>query len=347
MATLAIVPHHWHGEQAVAASLRQEPFRFQFLQAVRILETIRSRMEAEITGTHVPGTPTERDPGIRFRSRVSFAFPASEVDAIRLSAAGDPVPVAEMTINFLGLAGALGPLPQAYTEMILEAATRRDMAAVDFLDIFNHRLVWLLYRAHKAHHVTLTVEPPYRGEPAQYLFALIGLGQKTLRDRLRVPDSALLHYSGLLARNVRTATALERILSDYFGVHARVHQFVGTWRHLDPSQWTRIGKEATLGAGAVLGRRAWDQAGGVLLELGPLNIAQFQRFLPGASAHAHLSELARFYLGPTRRIQVRLQLKQAEIPVASLDSARLGYTSWIGKAQQHGSNGAVNFFLED
>ena len=343
--TLATVPHHWQGDQAVASSLRQEPFRFEFLQAVRILETIRSRLEAETAGAHVTGTPSERDPGIRFRSRVSFAFPASEVDAIRLGSVADPIP--EMTVNFLGLAGALGPLPQAYTEMILEAAMRRDLAAVDFLDIFNHRLVWLLYRAHKAHHVTLTIKPPYRGEAAQYLFALIGLGQKTLRDRLGMPDSALLHYSGLLARNVRTATGLERILSDYFGVNARIHQFVGTWRHLDPSQWTRIGKQATLGGGAVLGHRAWDQAGGVLLELGPLTIAQFQRFLPGAVAHTHLAELARFYLGTTCRIQVRLQLKHAEIPEASLGSAKLGYTSWIGKAKQHGANGTIHFFLRN
>jgi type VI secretion system protein ImpH len=335
---MATQANHWQGEMAVSQSLRQEPFRFEFLQAVRILETMRKRREAG------------RDTEIRFRSRVSFAFPASEVDAIELGPAEDPAAAAAMTVNFLGLAGALGPLPQAYTEMILEAAARRDLAAVDFLDIFNHRLVWLLYRAHEAHHVTLTVEAPYRGEAAQYLLALIGLGPRTLRDRVGVPDSALLRYSGLLARNVRTATGLERMLADYFDVSARVHQFMGRWRPLDPTQWTKIGAyglNQTLGGGAVLGRRAWDQAGGVMVELGPLICAQFRRFLPGEPAHGQLAKLARFYLGLTCRIQVRLQLKPAEIPVASLGSATLGYTSWLGKVREPGPHCAVHFFLED
>jgi type VI secretion system protein ImpH len=333
---MEVVAHRWQGEMPVEKSLRQEPFRFEFLQAVRILEKIQQRAH-------------EHAAGIRFRSRVSFAFPASEVDAIKIAPASEAAS-AEMTVNFLGLAGALGPLPQAYTEMILEAAARRDMAAVDFLDIFNHRLVWLLYRAHKAHNVTLTVEPPFRGDTAQYLFSLIGLGHTTLRDRVGVPDSALLHYSGLLARNVRTAGGLERLLADYFGASVRVHQFIGCWRVLAPSQWSRIGSQGinqTLGAGAVLGKRVWDQGGGVLLEIGPLHLAQFYRFLPGEPAHLQLNKLARFYVGSHFRIQVRLRLHASEISAASLGGVRLGYTSWLSKLKRPSADGAVNFFLED
>jgi type VI secretion system protein ImpH len=330
------VIRHWQSDIPVASSLRQQPFRFQFLQAVRILENIQKRLDGG-------------GGGIRFRSRVSFAFPASEVDAIRLAPPGDALAGSEITVNFLGLAGALGPLPQAYTEMILEAAKRRDTAAIDFLDIFNHRLLWLFYRAHKSHRVTLTVEAPSSGEAAQYLFSLIGLGHRTLRDRVGVPDSALLHYSGLLARNVRTAGGLERLLADYFGVSVRVYQFVGSWRDLDQTQWTKVGRQGrnqTLGAGAVLGLRAWDQAGGVLLEIGPLNVAQFYQFLPGEAAHLQLGKLARFYLGSTCRIHIRLRLKGSDIREASLGGARLGYTSWMSKAKQR-RDGTVNFLLED
>jgi type VI secretion system protein ImpH len=334
---MEVVAHHWQGEMPVEKSLLNEPFRFQFLQAVRILESIQKRAH-------------QGAGGIRFRSRVSFVFPASELDAVKLAPASEVAAAAEMTVNFLGLAGALGPLPQAYTEMILEAALRHDMAAVDFLDIFNHRLVWLLYCAHKAHNVTLTVEPPSRGEAAQYLFSLIGLGHATLRDRVGIPDSALLHYSGLLARNVRTAVGLERLLADYFGVNVRVHQFLGCWRVLDASQWSKIGLQGmnqTLGAGAVLGKRVWDEAGGVLLEMGPLHLAQFYQFLPGEPANVQLTKLARFYVGSHFRIQARLRLRASELLEAPLGESRLGYTSWLSKLKKPGPDGTVNFFLED
>ena len=143
---------------------------------------------------------------------------------------------------------------------------------------------------------------------------------------------------------------LERLLADYFGANVRVHQFIGCWRLLDSSQWTKMGphgKNQTLGAGALLGKRVWDQAGVILLELGPLHLAQFYRFLPGEPAHAQLAKLARFYVGANYRIQARLLLKRSEVREASLGGARLGYTSWMSKSKHASANGAVNFFLED
>jgi type VI secretion system protein ImpH len=328
----------WQGGKSVTEWLRDEPFRFEFHQAIRILESVQRRLTAE--------PASESEVGVRFRSRVSFEFPASEVHAIVTGHEALP----QMTVNFMSLAGALGPLPYAYTEMVLEAAAHRDFAATDFLDIFNHRLIWLFYRAHKVHHPALTVNAPYQGQTAQFLFSLIGLGPKPLRDRLGVPDSSLLHYSGLLARNVRTATGLECLLGDYFGVSVRLRQFAGRWCDLDRAQWTAIGSSGlnqTIGDGAVLGRRVWNQAGGVIIEIRPLNLESFNSFLPGEPANAVLGRLARFYLGPHYQIEVRLFLGSNDLPKAQLGKAKLGYTSWIGCQDQQGAGAAINFLVNN
>jgi len=66
--------------------------------------------------------------------------------------------------------------PEPYAEMVQTAIGRKNRAASDFLDLFNHRLVALLYRAHKAQNPPLTGQSPDRGQIAQYLFSLIGLG---------------------------------------------------------------------------------------------------------------------------------------------------------------------------
>jgi type VI secretion system protein ImpH len=333
----------WQRDSSVADWLSEEPFRFEFHQAIRILEVIHRRLTAE------PASKSEV--GVRFCSRVSFEFPASEVQSIVTDGEGLP----RVTVNFMGLAGGLGPLPYPYTEMVLEAAARRDFAAADFLDIFNHRLIWLFYRAHKIHHPAQTVNPPYRGQTAQFLFSLIGLGPKPLRDRLGVPDSSLLHYSGLLARNVRTAAGLECLLGDYFGLSVRLRQFAGRWCELDRAQWTAIGtagqnqtgQNQTIGDGAVLGRRVWNQAGGVIIEIGAAKLDSFKRLLPGEPAYAVLVRLARFYLGPNHRIQVRLFLKSSDVPKAKLGQAKLGYTSWMGRVDHHGGGAAINFLVND
>jgi type VI secretion system protein ImpH len=334
----------WRGERSAVEWLHDEPFRFEFDQAVRLLELIRksSTLDGRSDGS------AESDAPVRFHSRVTFEFAASEVHAI-----APPTPDGQhmptLTVNFMSLAGVGCPLPYAYTEMILKAAFQRDCAAIDFLDIFNHRLIWMFYRAHKMHRPTLTVNAPSSGETAQYLFSLIGLGPNSLRGRSGVSDGSLLHYSGLLSRSVRSTAGLECMLADYFGVPVRLQQFAGAWRELDRPQQTTlgfIGLNQTLGDSAVLGKRVWDQAAGVVLEIGPLDLPRFISFLPGEEAHGILVQLARFYLGLTFQLQIRLRLKQGQKPSAVLSSSRLGYTAWMGRTESQAGGAAIHFAVK-
>jgi type VI secretion system protein ImpH len=254
-----------------------------------------------------------------------------------------------MTVNFLGLAGALGPLPAPYSEMILAAAARKDHAAADFLDIFNHRLVLLFYRVRQAHSPALTSRAPHEGSAAQYLFSLIGLNLPAMRQRLGIPAQSLLQYAGLLAGMPRSMAGLERILADYFTVPVRVRQFIGGWRLLDRSQWTAIGADGSnqeLGAGAVLGRRVWDDEKSVSIVIGPVGWSIFLEFLPQGARHRALAALARFYLGPDRA-EARLLLKAADVPRAAIGQSRLGYTSWLLRQPFKGSNPSVRIALEN
>src|SRR5947199_9804372 len=52
-----------------------------------------------------------------------------------------------MKVNFMGLSSPTGVLPTPYTELIIERAQKKDNGFRDFLDIFNHRLISLFYRA--------------------------------------------------------------------------------------------------------------------------------------------------------------------------------------------------------
>ncbi len=327
---------------SVVEELRGEPWLFEFFQVVRILEATRAGAAPVGTGS---------DPSaeaVRFRSDPSLAFPASEVLAVDVP--DDPRARSQVVVSFLGLAGEQGPLPRPFTELVLERIAARDTAARDFLDIFNHRLVSLLYRAREKYRVGLRIQPPERSQVGDVAFSLVGLGGAGLRERMRAPDRSLLLYAGTLAHGRRTAAGLEGLLTDYFhGImagdgrgsagHVRVREFVGRWHAFDPDQATVLGLRGgrcELGVDAVLGSRVWDQCGMIEVVVGPLDFTGFRRFLPGGDALDPLVDLTTFYLRGDADFAVRLVLRAPEVPATALSSgggaARLGLTSWLKTA---------------
>ena len=159
-------------------------------------------------------------------------------------------------------------------------------------------------------------------------------------DQFAEAADELLHYAGLLSQQPRSITGLELILSDYFKIKVKGHQFIGEWYDLDESQWTKIGEQAgqnnVLGQDAVVtGTRVWDQQAKIEIRLGPLTYHQFLNFIPNGWGYRALCDLTRFYLGDTLDINFRLVLKGEEIPppmLGMMDEPLLGWTSWLTPA---------------
>jgi type VI secretion system protein ImpH len=340
--------------------LREEPYRFSFFQAVRILE----RLNPQCAPVGSEGPPA--DEFVRFRAHASLAFPASEIhDFTPPRADGQP---AEMIVAFMGLTGPSGALPRGYTELILERARLKDRTLRDFLDLFNHRLISLFHRAWEKNRFWLAYERAEielrreiaagprqvrsyvlqgrsrRDVLSQSMLDLGGLGfpalryRATTRDSLSrrtdIDDEALRFYAGLLAQQHRSAAGLRGLLEDYFGAPVEILQFSGQWLALEPEDQSRFAfrSEARLGVNLVVGERFWDMQGKFRIRLGPLTYAQFRDFLPSGTAFRALGHLARLYAGRQFDIDVQLSLKAAEAPGFQLtagDGARLGWNTWV------------------
>lgn len=327
----------WRERRSVADGLFGEGHRFSFVQAVRLLEELFAKRTPP-----AEGVDPDRDV-VRFRHAVRLDFPASDVEDITPPADGQ---AAEMTVNVLGLAGVLGPLPQAVSELILERTFHKDTALRDFLDIFNHRLISLLYRARKKYRPALDRATPDRGRVANVLFSLIGIGTPHLAERLQMPDRALLAYAGLLADRYRSAPGLVRMLEDYFGTKVEVVPFRGQWCGVAEPDVTRIGvrtgRNHALGRGAVLGDRVWDQSARFEVQLGPLSLDEFMSFLPVGRAFHPLIGIVQFFNREAMEFSVRPVLSAAEVPelrLGTAESAYLGWTTWL-KTKPFGSDDA-------
>jgi type VI secretion system protein ImpH len=341
----------------VAERLFAEGFAFDFFQAVRLLQ----RIDPARKPVGRAGAP--REEVVRIRAHLSLNFPASSVYEVLPAGEGGPTPL--MAVTFMGLTGPSGILPRHYTELLLrldrEARGPERHALRAWLDLFNHRLVSLFYRAWEKYRFPLAYErgETFGAEPDPFtrcLFSFVGLGMRPLRGRLRVEkvvgeerpdvlaridDLALLHYSGLLAQRHRPAVGLRALLADYFGLPLEVQQFRGQWLRLDASNRSRLGgANALLGVNLVAGERVWDVQSKVRLRLGALRRPRFDSFLPDRAPVAErkafflLCHLTRLYLGMDFDFDVQLVLCAADVPECRLDDrgglgTRLGWNTWL------------------
>jgi type VI secretion system protein ImpH len=344
---------------AVIGELLREPHRFGFFQAVRLLQRWLGRAQG-MSGQRV------LEERLRFRNSLALDFPASEVEALRVvphvpdesavesAEAGadagahegaDQVPDAasihhvEITPTFMGLLGVMGTLPNHYTETLAQRELyQRDKAARAFLDIFQHRAVALFYEGWRKHRLPLHDEADGRNRFLPLMLAVAGLGQPSLRDRLRpqeggMSDHAVAFYAGVFQKRNLSREGLQRAVAMYFGVPVRLTPFIGRWYQLPASQRALIGLgHATLGRDALVGERVWQRDLRVRLDIGPLDLYKFRRFLPGGPAALALKQMLQLMSGSSLEYEVRLHLKADEVRSTRLDAARgsrLGWDSFL------------------
>lgn len=309
--------------------LLDHPHRFEFVQAVRLLERLLVRQR-------VPRTAVLTD-YLQFQNSTSLSFPASEIESLRVDA-GETVATEagllaaleqgqlrriRITPAFIGLLGNQGALANHYSERIAaQEYHRRDGAPRAFIDLFSNRMVALFYEAWRKHRLELLRSDDGRDGMLLLLLALSGKGALT------VPDAVAGYYAAAFRQRPVSGPMMERVLSDYFGIAIRVIPHLGRWHVLTPDQSTRLGRQNNrLGGGFTLGPRLWRRDLKVGLRLGPLDLAQHRHFLRDAAGAVALQRMLAMFDTPTLQYEVQLVLRAADVRPAQLSAAggaRLG-----------------------
>jgi type VI secretion system protein ImpH len=305
--------------------LAATPGAFDFYAALRLLECAHPALP------RIGQAQRPRDEAVRFGQQPSLAFEPAMLAGLEQDDAGAP----RLLVHFFGLLGANGPLPVHLTEYIRNRLRNgADPTLARFLDVVQHRMISLLYRAWSNAQPAVSLDRPGADRFAAYVAALIGLGMPSLRARDTVPDFAKLHYAGRLAPRAASATGLAAILTDFFGVPVQVQEFVGHWMALPTSGLCRLrsGPDAeVLGQSTVMGKQVWNVQHKFRLLIGPVDGAQLRRLLPGTDGMRRLTDWVRQYAGLTQDWDVNLVVKKTARPTLALGAtAQLGWTSWIG-----------------
>ena len=309
--------------------LLDETYSFQFFQAVRLLYKVNGSKKP------VGGDALPHEEAVRFRTKISLDFPASQVDSIvRVEDEVAGSEKLEMLVNFMGMLGTSGAMPMHYTELAFDRLRYRDTTLWSFLDIFTHRSVSSFFRAWAKYRFPVG----YEGGADQftgYLFDFVGLGTRGMGGRLDVVDESLLPYTGLISQKPHSANAIQNLISDYFGVVVKIDQFFGQWLSLNVQDMTALGKRSNvLGRTAIAGQSVWDQQSKFRIRLGPLTLTQFQAFLPNGSGYKPLGSLVKLMVGQEFDYDIQLVLQKTQVPACILTTRAkrrpmLGWTSFL------------------
>jgi type VI secretion system protein ImpH len=350
---------------SIAERLVEEPWKYAFFQAVRLLEQCAAERMLDQRGDPVHSVGDEEHPArelVRFRALPSHTFPPGEIASIRPHSRhqGDVSSCEqfEMVVAFFGLFGPSGVLPHHYTQTVIDRLRLKDFALRDYLDLFNHRMLSLFFRAWEKYrfHVGYTKRrwqiraKQLRGpvDPEEHIdtfqrcvYSLTGFGTRGLLHRLDIDNETLLFYTGLLGHRPRNAVSLEILLQDYFGLRMRIDQFQGQWLYLPdgdqtslPSRSLPLGLNARLGEDTIVGQRVWSVQDKFRVRVGPLDFRAFCRFMPTGDRLRPLAQLTRVYVGPELDFDVQPVLMAREVPslqfgAADIHAPRLGWNTWL------------------
>jgi type VI secretion system protein ImpH len=317
--------------------LRRDAKQFHAFQALRLIECANPGHARLGRGNKAGLEP------VRLGHDAHLRFSSAQVTSYE---SGDSTRPPRLALDF-GLLGADGPMPLHLTEYVrARSLHRQDRTFERFLDMFQHRMSSLLYRAWADAQPVIGLDRAGDDRFATYVRSLCGIEQADSGPDSTIEDSARLGAAGLLGDRRRHASGLAAWLSDEFEVPVRIESFVGQWLPLPDAAGVRFGsrQRGPLGAGYVLGRRIWDRQQKFRVVIGPLSNAQCERLQPGTARLRRLAQWVRLYAGPAHDFDVELRLTHDAAPAMRLGAkTRLGRHTWLGSTRSAGAAPALRF----
>ncbi|WP_086998864.1 type VI secretion system baseplate subunit TssG [Rhizobium sullae] len=309
------------------------------LEAFDFFELLR-RLEDDGRLFGMAGRP-DREPA-RLGQHVRLGFAVQDVAKVEPATETTP---ARVTVSNLGLLGPEGPMPLYLTRWVLDRLSQRwfaradmrevsDTTFIDFVNVLQHRMIALFYRAWADAHPAVQVRRHDGGRIRAMSAAMAGLGLcgRGHHGERAAINATKLSHAPALAHQVDGPERLTLFLADLLKVPVRLREFVGTWMPIPNGLQSRLGgAHAQLGRSATIGPRTFQRQQRIELSIGPLTLADYVAFLPGCERRETLQTAIRDLVGHGLDVDVRLVLRRDEVPAAKMGAARIGHIAWLAR----------------
>lgn len=309
-----------HGSESPAMKQRllKQGERFSFFQAYRLL-----RLLAQQQG--------HAQPELKVRPNITLNFPGTDLSEVRETAPG----TFRLTANFLGLYGVSSPLPNFYSERLLDEFHEGRHSNRDFLDIISQTIYPLFFRAWLKSRAHLRIKEFGDDRLLEIFHTFVGINQP-LRYLNRPGFSHLLRFAGLFSQFPRSAMGLRTIVAAlYPGSNVQVIQQDEHWQSIPGDQHLQLGKQAcTLGEDSHLGSMVRTRTSNLTIRIHDVDQSLFLSLLPGQHEFRKLAFVVRYYLFDPLHIRLDLKLRPGAVRPVELGApnqnwAALGRDTWL------------------
>jgi type VI secretion system protein ImpH len=305
-----------------------DPVTRDFYLTLRRLEIIHRDRPRLGEGVRVSEEP------VRLGQKPTLAFEASTILATDQREGGLPP---RLEVGFFGVFGPNGPLPLHLTEYAHQRMHHsHDGTLVQFLNIFHHRLLTLFYRAWANSQPTVSRDRPDSDRFARFVTASAGHANRPKGQAESYIDRFARYMACHFTGQTRHPEGLSKVLSSFFGVPARVEEYIGeSLRIPDQFCWRLTPKAGAhealgkLGSGTRVGRNAWERQFKFRVVLGPMPRAQYDRLLPRGADLPLLVTLVQRYAGVELNWDVQLVLHEPDMKPMQLGKSELSRTSYL------------------
>lgn len=324
---------------SIIEQLESEPFRFEFFQAVRLLE--RTAVLSDENKNHAlepvaRNAPPHREL-VHFHARANLQFSSAEITRVSTQTidnqddSKNATSQWQMEIAFMGLLGAQGVMPYHLTESVLRELKSKNSSLHDFINTFNHRIISMFYQAWHKYQLPVNYErnkqrlgrnPDLFTDVIQ---SLAGLGTPELRYQQPISDESIAGLAGHLSRNICSADNLSRSIKQLLDLDVSIQQFVGQWQDLPedvqcqlPSPQNPKGVNNALGANTILGSRCYHAQSKFRVIVAPLPKDRFMELSPGSKKLEALKSYIRLSSGIEMDFDIEVTLAGATFPSVQL-----------------------------
>lgn len=309
--------------------------KYSFYQLVELI-CLLNKVEAET----LLSLPPKEEP-IRFTSTAGLSFPIRDLVQLAPKITGKY----QLELAFLGLQGSQSPLPGYYLENLAQEYLHKENRLVDFIDLFNHRFALFTHQIWRKYRYYINYRNGGVDRFSERMFSLVGLGHKSIRNKLSVNHSKMLAYAGILSSPARSPEVICNLISHCFDLKNVV---LKGWRFryvpIDEDEQNRLGlmkKEAgkpavgrsCLGTNFTIGSKKPDRGSKFELRLTHLSRTEFLSFLPNGENYAPLITFMSFVLKDQFAWDLYLGLAEQQVAgmvLGKTQDSLLGWTTFVG-----------------
>ena len=237
----------------------------------------------------------------------------------------------------LNLIDAYSPLPEIFSQDVLQSIKDQGSGAESFLLMLTNRLNRLLDLTKKRSQLDA-----YQSKSEQ----ITDVAKNLYQSRLAVSSKsyATCYYSGLMQTTVKSSTALKMILQDRLQEYLNdvvIEQYAGSWIAIPQEQKSNLGTTGSfnrLGLDLVLGDRQWSFAQKVIIRLWIKEDLENDKWLEMKSQIQDIKKSIDDYLESGIEQEIRAMISHglcSQTQILSADAvSQLGTNSWLGELNE-------------